>query len=216
MRFAALASFLLAALALAPSALAKGPHAIVDPGPAGLRPGEPWVATLTLVEFRGRDVDTARPLVILRSGSDRFAVRARLLGGHVSRRPNAVTEARYRVRAVFPRAGRWSYTVLDGTRERRRFPFQAATIGRGVPRDTTAFVAFPQGSRAAAEGAGGPILGDPVGASGPGDSLRPEVVFPAAGEDDGEGGGFPLWLPAVGLALAGAGTFTVVRRRLRA
>jgi hypothetical protein len=36
----------------------------------------------------------------------------------------------------------------------------------------------------------------------------------ASGRGDGDGGGFPLWIPAAGLALAGAGTLTVVRRRL--
>jgi hypothetical protein len=210
---AILASFL-AALALAPSALAKGPHATVDPGPAGLRPGEPWVATLTLVEFRGREIAAARPLVILRSGSGRLALRPRRIGARVPADRDVPTEARYRLRVVFPRAGRWSYTVLDGTPERRRFRFPAATIGRGVPRDTTAFVAFPQGSPEAAQGAGGPIIGEPAGRGGPGGSLRPEVVFPAAGEGDGDGG-FPLWIPAAGLALAGAGTLTLVRRRLR-
>jgi hypothetical protein len=212
---AILASFLLAVLVLAPSAIAKGPHATVDAGPTGLRPGEPWVTTLSLLEFGGRDSASARPLVILRSGSERFAVRPRPIGAHVPRQGDVPTEARYRLRVVFPRAGRWSYTVLDGTRERRRFRFPAATIGRGARRDTTGFVAFPQGSPEAKQGAGGPILGDPAGPSGPDDSLRPEVVMVASGEDDGDGGGLPLWIPAAGLALAGAGTLTAVRRRRR-
>jgi MYXO-CTERM domain-containing protein len=210
---AILASFLLAALALAPSAIAKGPHATVDTGPTGLRPGQPWLTTLTLLEFGGRESATTRPLVIVRSGSERFAVRPRMIGAHVPGQGDVPTEARYRLRVVFPRAGRWSYTVLDGTRERRRFRFPAATIGRGARRDTTGFVAFPQGSPEAKQGAGGPILGDPAGASGPGDSLRPEVVMLAPREDDGDG--FPLWIPAAGLALAGAGTLTAVRRRRR-
>jgi hypothetical protein len=212
---AILASFLLAALALAPSAIAKGPHATVDSGPTGLRPGDPWVTTLTLLEFGGREIAAARPLVVLRSGSERFAVRPRLIGAPVPRQGDVLTEARYRLRLVFPRAGRWSYTVLDGTPERRRFRFPAATIGRGARRDTTGFVAFAQGSPEAKQGAGGPILGDPAGSSGPGDSLQPEVVMVASGRDDGDGGGFPLWIPAAGLALAGAGAFSVVRRRLR-
>jgi hypothetical protein len=212
---AILVSFLLAALALAPSAIAKGPHATVDAGPTGLRPGEPWVTTLTLLELGGRESASARPLVILRSGPERFTVRPRLIGAHVPRAVDVPTEARYRLRVEFPRAGRWSYTVLDGTRKRRRFRFPAATIGRGARRDTTGFVAFPQGSPEAKQGAGGPILGDPAGPSGPGDSLRPDVVMVASGEDDGDGGGLPLWIPAAGLAVAGAGALTVVRRRLR-
>jgi hypothetical protein len=211
---AVLGAFLLAALALAPSAAAKGPHAIVDSGPAGLQPGEPWVTTLTLIEFSARDVATARPVVILRSGSGMFTVRPRRLSSHVPRRRDTLAEARYRLRVVFPRAGRWSYTVLDGTREQRRFHFPAATIGGSARRVTRGFAAFPEGSRAEAQGAGGAILGDPVSATAePGDSLPPEVVLPAS--DGDEGGGIPLWIPAAGLALAGAGTLTVVRRRRR-
>jgi hypothetical protein len=77
---------------------------------------------------------------------------------------------------------------------------------------TTGFVAFPEGSPEEAQGAGGAILGDAApAAGGRGDSLPPEVVPPATG--GGDGGGLPLWIPAAGLALAGAGTLTLVRRR---
>ena len=206
------ASLLLAGLALAPSAAAKGPHALVASGPGGIEPGEPWVTTLTLVEFGGREASAARPVVILRSGSDRFAVRPTRMGAHVPGRSDVLAEARYRLRVVFPRAGRWSYTVLDGTRKQRRFHFPAATIGGNVKRVTTGFVAFPEGSPEEAQGAGGAILGDAApAAGGRGDSLPPEVVSPATGGSDG--GGLPLWIPAVGLALASAGTLTLMRRR---
>ena len=206
------ASLLLAGMALAPSAAAKGPHATVASGPGGIEPGEPWVTTLTLVEFGGREVAAARPVVILRSGSDRFAVRPTRLGAHVPGRSDVLAEARYRLRVLFPRAGRWSYTVLDGTRKQRRFHFPAATIGGNVKRVTTGFVAFPEGSPEEAQGAGGAILGDAApAAGGRGDSLPPEVVSLATGGSDG--GGLPLWIPAAGLALAGAGTLTLMRRR---
>jgi MYXO-CTERM domain-containing protein len=206
------ASLLLAGLALAPSAAAKGPHAIVESGPGGIEPGEAWATTLTLVEFGGREVAAARPVVILRSRSERFAVRPKRLEAHVPRQPDVLAEARYRLRVVFPHAGRWSYTVLDGTRERRRFHFPAAKIGRNAERVTTGFVAFPEGSPEEAQGAGGAILGDAVPAGGGrGDSLPPEVVSPATSGSDG--GGLPLWIPAAGLALAGAGTLTLMRRR---
>jgi hypothetical protein len=189
----------LAALALAPSAAAKGPHAIVEPGPGGIAPGERWLTTLTLVEFGSRELASAQPRMVLRSGSDRFVVRPsgeQVLG-----------KGRYELSVVFPRAGRWSYTVIDG---RRRFEFSAAVIRRGAERDTTAFVAFPKGSPAERQGAGGPIFGDTGPAAG-GESLPPEVVVPAARASDG--GGLPLWIPAAGLALAGAGALTVMRRR---
>ena len=150
--------------------------------------------------------------MILRSGSDRFAVRPTRLGAHVPGRSDVLAEARYRLRVVFPRAGRWSYTVLDGTRKQRRFHFPAATIGGNVKRVTTGFVAFPEGSPEEAQGAGGAILGDAApAAGGRGDSLPPEVVSPATGGSDG--GGLPLWIPAAGLALASAGTLTLMRRR---
>ena len=212
MRRIVVASLLLAGLALAPSAAAKGPHALVASGPGGIEPGEPWVTTLRLVEFGGREVAAARPVVILRSGSDRFAVRPTRMGAHVPGRSDVLAEARYRLGVLFPRAGRWSYTVLDGTRKQRRFHFPAATIGGNVKRVTTGFVAFPEGSPEEAQGAGGAILGDAApAAGGRGDSLPPEVVSPATGGSDG--GGLPLWIPAAGLALAGAGTLTLMRRR---
>jgi hypothetical protein len=208
-----LALLLPAVLALAPGAAAKGPHAIVESGPGGIEVGEPWLTTLTLMEFGGAEVAAARPLVILRSGPDRFAVRPRRLGPHIPSQPDVLAEARYRLRVVFPRAGRWSYTLLDGTPRQRRFRFPAATVGGDARRVTSGFVAFPEGSAAEAQGGGGEILGDAVSASsgGRGGSLPPEVVVPAAG---GGGGGVPLWIPAAGLALAGVGTVTVMRRRL--
>jgi hypothetical protein len=179
-----------ATLGLAPAAAAKGPHAIVDPGPAGIAPGERWVATLTLNEFRAR----AHPRLVLRSATERFTVRPRRIGAD-----------RYGLSAVFPSAGRWSYTVLAGG---RRFEFPAAAIGAGE-RDAMAYVAFPNGSPAERQGAGGPYMADEAPPAG-GDPLPPEVVMPAAADD---GGGLAWWIPAAGLALAGAGTLTVVRRR---
>jgi hypothetical protein len=207
------ATLLLAVLALVPSAVAKGPHAMVESGPGGIEPGEPWVTTLTLMEFGGAEVAAARPQVILRSGSDRFAVRPTRLDAHIPTQRDVLAEARYRLRVVFPRAGRWSYSVVDGTTQRRRFHFPAATVGGNAERDTTGFAAFPEGSPEEAQGGGGPIVGDPGPAGGSGDPLPPEVVVLAA--DEGDGGGVPAWIPAAGIALAGAGTFTVVRRRLR-
>jgi hypothetical protein len=185
----------LAALALAPNAAAKGPHAIVEPGPGGIAPGEEWVATLSLNEFNAGALAQAHPRVILRSDRDRLVVR-----------PQQLSAGRYRVSAAFPRAGRWAYTVLVGPRQ---FEFPAAVIGVGE-RDTMAYVAFPKGSPAAREGAGGPYMDDSAPTSG-GEPLPPEVVMPAARES--EGGGLAWWIPAAGLALAGAGTLTAVRRR---
>jgi hypothetical protein len=188
-----------AALALAPGAAAKGPHAIVEPGPGGIAPGERWLTTLTLVELRDSEMARARPRMVLRSGSERIVIR-----------PSAeqvLGKGRYELSAVFPRVGRWNYAVVDG---KRRFEFPAVVIRRGGERDATAFVAFPTGSPEERQGAGGPIYGDTGPAAG-GESLPPEVVMPAARE--GDGGGLPLWIPAAGLALVGAGTLTALRLR---
>jgi hypothetical protein len=192
----------LASLALAPAAAAKGPHAIVEPGPEGIAPGERWVATLSLNEFSARALARARPRVILRSGRDRLVVR-----------PVRTGAARYRLSAVFPRAGQWSYVVLAGT---RRFEFPATDIGAGE-RDTMGYVAFPEGSDAERQGAGGPYVSPPPGGesspSAGGESLPPEVVMADSPGGDGDGGGLAWWIPAAGLALVGAGTLTAVRRR---
>jgi len=212
MRYTTPALILIALLALAPAAAAKGPHASVASGPAGIEPGKPWVTTLTLVEYGGRDALAARPTVILRSGSTRFAVSAKRTGLHVPGRQDMLAEARYRLRVVFPRAGRWSYTVVDGTKAGRRFRFPAARIGGNADRVTTGFVAFPRGSRAQRQGGGGAIIAEAVPVSGEaGGALPPQVTLPP--DDEDEDGGLALWIPAAGLTLAGVGTVTVLRRR---
>jgi MYXO-CTERM domain-containing protein len=122
--------------------------------------------------------------------------------------PNVFAEARYRIRVSFPHAGRWTYTVVAG---RRSFRFPAATIGAGAPRIRTGYVAFPEGSRAERQGGGGAIVGDPEPASGEpgGGALPPQVIEPP----DEDGGGLTPWVPAAGLALAGAAAIGWRRRR---
>jgi MYXO-CTERM domain-containing protein len=196
-----IAPVLVAVLALAPAAAAKGPHAVVSSGPEGVDPGKPWVTTLAFVEY-GHRAAAAHPRVILRSRGERFTVEPKPIAA----------DARYRLRVVFPRAGRWSYTVLDGTPADRRFRFPAVSIGDDVDRVPRGYVAFPQGSHAAAQGAGGPVFGDAgPAADEPGDVLPPEVVLPPENRPDD--GGFAVWIPLAGLALAGVGTLTVLRRR---
>jgi hypothetical protein len=203
---------LVAVVALPAAAVAKGPHATVSSLPVGIEPGQPWTATLTLAEYREREAATARPTVILRSGADRITAAPR-----PSRRSQgsqyAPAEARYRLRVVFPRAGRWAFTVLDGTGAERRFRFPPAVVGADSDRRSGGWIAFPDGSPEKAAGAGGPLIGDagptPVG---PGKQLPPEVIMPPAGESDGGGGGAIPWMPAVGLTLAGVGGVAVLRR----
>jgi hypothetical protein len=193
----ALATFL-AALVLSPAAAAKGPHASVSPAPSGVEPGRPWVATLTLLEYGRRQVAAARPTVILRSGDDTLTVVPKRLGTHVPRFENVLAEARYRLRVAFPREGRWSFTVLDGTPANLRFRFPRVRVGgssEGVTRD---YVAFPAGSPEEAPVRGGP--------------LPPQVVSVPADESDGGGAG--LWILA-GLPLACAGILALRERRRR-
>jgi hypothetical protein len=210
MRPPAVVAALLTLLALAPAALAKGPHASVASGPAGLKPGEPWVTTLTLVEYGGREVAAARPFVVLRSGSDRFAVRPRRIGLHVPGDPEMLAEARYRLRVVFPRAGRWTYTVVDGTRAERRFRFPAAPIGAGAERATSGYVEFARGSRAHREGGGGAIVAESIPQAPEADGGAPPDSAPRP-EDDG--GGIALWIPLTGLTVVAAAAAATASRR---
>jgi LPXTG-motif cell wall-anchored protein len=100
--------------------------------------------------------------------------------------------------------------VVDG---KRRYRFPAATIGGGAERVRTGQVVFPEGSSAEREGGGGPIVDDlpqlPPGDAGSGGALPPEVMEPP----DDAGGGLAPWLPAAGLALAGAAAIGWRRRR---
>ena len=63
---------LLALLALAPAAAAKGPHATVATGPTGIEPGRPWITTVTLFEQPPRALAATRVRVALRSGDRRI------------------------------------------------------------------------------------------------------------------------------------------------
>jgi hypothetical protein len=213
MRPTIVVTVLVAVLALAPAAVAKGPNASVASGPQGIEPGKPWVTELTFVEYTSRDAKAARPVVVLRSGSTRFAVRPRRISVYAPGQPDMLAEARYRLRVVFPRAGRWTYTVHDGTRDNERFRFPPAQIGGGAARVETGYVEFPVDSRAHSEGGGGAIVSEADAPSGEsGGALPPEVVLPPEDGDE-DGGGVALWIPLVGLTLAGVGTVTALRRR---
>jgi hypothetical protein len=182
-----------AALAIAPAAGAKGPHAILSSGDDPVEPGRPWNPFVELVEFGDR---VAHPVLIATRGDRRVAVRG-LRGG-----------SKYGFRVVFPAAGRWRLTLVDA---KRRFAFPAVSVGTGdAPAD---YVAFPKGSMAERQGGGGvysapdepPVIGRGGG------SLPPETVSLV---DSPSGGGFPLWiLPVAGVVLAGAGIATLRARR---
>ncbi len=184
---------LIAGLVLSPAASAKGPHAVLSSGHERIEPRTLWQPMVELIEF-GRP--PLHPLLIARKGDLRIAARGSRGG------------AKYGFRLVFPAAGRWRLTLVDG---RRRFVFPAFSVGTGeAPRD---YLAFPKGSVAERQGAGGLYdqSADPA-ASGRGTQLPPQTISPARAEE--RGAGFPFWvLPVAGVALAGAGIVTVRARR---
>ena len=183
---------LMAALALAPAASAKGPHAVLSSGDRPVEAGRAWHVMVELVEFGQR---RPHPVLFASNAERLIAVRASRGG------------AKYAFRVVFPDEGRWRLALADG---KRRFVFPAVSVGSGdVPRD---YVAFPKGSMAERQGGGGVYhqAPEPSG-SGRDTQLPPETVSLAEPSRDG---GFPFWvLPAAGVVLAGAGLVTVRARR---
>jgi len=183
---------LVAGLVFAPSASAKGPHAVLTSGPEAIEPGRAWVATVELNEFPSRP----HPRAVATQGDRRVT-------GRLSEVPASMPGADgFRLRMVFPTEGRWRLVVVA---EKRRFAFPALRVGGGqAPLD---YVAFPKGSAAARQGAGGVWTEGPeADASGRGTPLPPETVF-VAEPSNNDGGGFPVWIPALGVALAGAGVW---------
>ncbi len=185
-------TLLIAGLLLAPAASAKGPHAVLSSEAERIEPGRAWDVGVELIEFGQR---LPHPILIARMGERRIAVRG-LRGG-----------AKYGFRVVFPAAGRWRLTLVEG---KRRFAFPAVSVGTGhAPSD---YVAFPNGSIAERQGGGG-VYHEAAGPSGSGRDtpLPPETVSLA---QPSTGGGFPLWiLPVAGVVLAGAGIATMRARR---
>ena len=189
---------LAAGLVLASAAQAKGPHAMLQPGPEAAEPGEPWQAALELNEFRRPSHVT---LYARRGDRKLTATLVRTLADWRG-------QTRYLAKLTFPSAGRWR---LYAATKSRSFAFPAIAVGSG--RVHPDYVAFPEGSRAQREGAGGIMSSGPEAApAGSGTtSLEPEVFTAASRED--EGPGVPAWVfPLAGVVLAGAG---IVRFRLR-
>jgi len=184
-------------LVLAPAASAKGPHAVITSGPEAVEAGNPWIATLELNEFPRQP----HPRVVASRGDRRVTAQLRRV------RARMVGATGFKVRMVFPSEGRWRLAVVA---EKRRFPFPAVAVGSGAaPQD---YVSFPKGSAAARQGAGGVwTQGPEADSEGRGTPLPPEVV--ATPEPPRDDGGLALWIPALGLALAGAGVGLGVAHR---
>ena len=196
-----LAVLLAVGLVLAPAAVAKGPHAILSSGPDAAEPGQPWNAKLELYEFRR--TSGPPPVMMATRGGRRVAAQVRPA-------PAKMDEDRYSVRVVFPTAGRWRLTMVMG---KRSFSFPGIRVGSGVvPED---YVAFPKGSEAARQGAGGVYLTEENGEPG-GGALPPEnlSIATADADDEDDGGGIAPWLlPLLGVVIAGAGVATLRARR---
>lgn len=190
-------------LMLAPAAAGKGEHASLSFSSDSVRPDRPWVATLTLFGFWLRR-DSAPPAVVARSGGERIAVGVRPLSIYLSRHADVLGEARYRLRGTFPRAGRWSIVVTDGTPGARRFHFEPLRIGSSSNPLARDYMAVPRRNGA----------GQAIHTWFRAAPLPPEVVLPPAIESGG-GGGAAVWIPATGTALAGAGALALLRRRPR-
>jgi hypothetical protein len=190
--------FLLGALACAPAAAAKGPHAILTTPRETVEAGKPWQVTVELNEFRHPPM----PAMIGRRGD-------RTVGARVEKTPAGMPGAAgFRFTMVFPADGHWKLRMFAG---KRRFTFPAVEVGGpAMPQD---YVAFPLGSEAARAGAGGIYTTDEAPAA----PAVPASAPPRGDSDGGDSdGGMDAWiLPLLGVALAGAGVAAVTRRPRR-
>ena len=192
----ALFVLLLAGLVFAPAAVAKGPHAILTTPRETVEAGKPWVVTVELNEFRHPPM----PAMIARD-------RSRTIGAEVKKVPASMDGAAgFKFTMVFPHEGPWKLQLFAG---KRRFAFPAIQVGgAAMPQD---YVAFPLGSEAAREGAGGVYITDEA----------PVAPAEAGGQtpisDQGQKeGSDPFWiLLLLGVLLAGAGVAAVTLRGSR-
>jgi hypothetical protein len=184
-----LAILLFAGLVVAPAASAKGPNAVLSSDADAVEAGKAWNVTIELMETK----KPGQPTLLARRGGRLVATRGRRVGGDAF-------VSRYRMRVVLPTEGRWRLALVEG---KRQFKFPSVKVGSGErPID---YVAFPLGSRAYRQGAGGPWIEPDVPAGGSGEPLEPEVVQLADAGDGADESGIPFWILPAGLVLAGAG-----------
>lgn len=121
-------SALLALVAAAP-ALAGGFATVgLSSTPEGVVPGKPWTVDITVLQHGRAPMTGLTPVLRIHSGGTTREFAAKATG----------TPGTYRVVVVFPKAGHWSYDVLDGFTNAVRHTFPAvqiapvATSGDGI------------------------------------------------------------------------------------
>lgn len=180
-------------VSLPAAAAAKGPHASLSAPGAAPEPGKPWTAQLRLFEFQADEASS--PVVIARRGDERVSFDVQELSRYVPSHPDVLTEVRYRLRGVFPSAGRWLIAVTASGPSAEPFRFEPVQVGGTGATPVRNLLAVPGAP---------PARGTP---------LPPEVFSPRAARSGNEEEPVRLWIPAAAAALAAAGVGAVHRRR---
>jgi hypothetical protein len=115
-RLAAALTMAILGACLAPVPASGGGWATVGVSsvPDGTRPGDAWLAELTILQHGRTPLEGVNPtLTIAKAG----AKTTRTFRARATSKPGV-----YRVRVVFPSAGTWSYVVYDDFSAEHRFP----------------------------------------------------------------------------------------------
>ncbi len=121
-------------LALPAGALAGGWATVsLSSTPDGLGAGEPWVVELEILQHGRTPLDGVEPSILL---TERATGKTEYVAAKPTGRPGV-----YEARAVFPEAGRWTYTVDDGFSRVHDYP--AVTIGGATGAAAGAGDGFP-------------------------------------------------------------------------
>ena len=189
-RVATAAMVVAGAVALAlPGAASAGGFATVGLSslPDGTAPGGTWHVTMTILQHGRTPLANLQPHITIRSADGAimrtFAARPAARGGT------------YRADVVFPKAGRWRYSIADG------FSQTHTSAPDSIGSSSAITVAGDESGAASV-----PTMTSPAPASG---------VATARGKSDGDGGNVGVAL-AVALAaglLAALGTTLLLRRR---
>ena len=136
MRARSIAALVVAAGLLGmPAAATAGGWATVslNTTPDGLGPGDPWNVEMTILQHGRTPLDGVEPSILL---TERATGKTEYVAAKPTGRPGV-----YEARAVFPDAGRWTYTVDDGFSRVHDYP--AVTIGGAASAPAAAGDGFP-------------------------------------------------------------------------